>query len=419
MTILPKGDDPDGTVWMSGLTSYESDTTVGVIRPVIENERKSYCEWEELILSFSIVSTRCKKVIRLFWVNLRLMSAYDIILVVISGLGVIHGLFLALFLWGYRKGNSLANQLLSALLMVLSFRVGKSVFLEFTDGIDIKIIFVGLSTITAIGPLYYLFALSCTRKSFRLTTKHFLHFIPAIIGFVIGLLLEEHHTTTLPLALFATLFITYYLHLLVYLLLTYRYVLQQKEVGLSQDTFVLLRLFFYGLLVIWLAYVLNLFDDVIPYVIGPILYSVVAYVISFIVISQGYISKIDYIKYKTTPVSEEQIDQLYAKVLKLMVDEKQFRNDNLTLKSLSESLHVSPQVLSQVINQKSAMNFNSFVNAFRIEESKRLLLLEGFKNQTIAAIAYEVGFNSISSFNTAFKKQTGETPMAYRQQLLK
>lgn len=347
------------------------------------------------------------------------MSAYDIILVVISGLGVIHGLFLALFLWGYQKGNTLSNKLLSALLIVLSFRVGKSVFLEFTGNIDIKIIFVGLSTIMAIGPLYYLFALSCTRKSFRLTTKHFLHFIPAIIGFIIGVQLEEQHTTTLPLGIFLTLFISYYLHFLVYLFFSYWYILQQKAAGLSLDTFVLLRLFFYGLLVIWVAYVLNLFDDVVPYVIGPILYSIVAYVISYIVISQGYISRLDHTKYKTNPVSDDQSDHIYAKALKLIVDEKQFQNPNLTLKSLSESLHVSPQILSQVINQKSGKNFNSFVNAFRIEESKRLLHLEEFKNQTIASIAYEVGFNSISSFNTAFKKQTGETPMTYRQQLLK
>jgi AraC-like DNA-binding protein len=347
------------------------------------------------------------------------MSAYDIVLIVISGLGVIHGLFLALFLQGYRRGNSLSNKLLSALLVVLSFRVGKSVFLEFTDSMDTRIIFVGLSTIMAIGPLYYLFALSCTRKSFRLTWKDFLHFIPALIGFIIGLQLEEQHTTTLPLALFVTLFIGYYLHFIVYLLFSYRYVLQQKDAGLSLDTFVLLRLLFYGLLVIWVAYVLNLFDDVIPYVIGPILYSVMAYVISFIVISRGYIAKLDHSKYKTTPVSEEHGDHIYAKALRLIVDEKQFQNTNLSLKSLSESLNVSPQVLSQVINQKSGSNFNIFVNAFRIEESKRLLHLEEFKNQTIASIAYEVGFNSISSFNTAFKKLTGETPMTYRKQLSK
>ncbi len=347
------------------------------------------------------------------------MSANEIILVVISGLGVIHGLFLALFLWNYRKGNSLSNKLLSALLIVLSFRVGKSVFLEFTDNIDIKIVFVGLSAIMAIGPLYYLFALSSTRKSFRLERKHFIHFVPFVLGFAIGFQFEEHHWETLPILLFATLFLIYYLHLLVYLLVSYRYILQQKKAGLSNEVFELLRLFFYGLLAIWIAYALNLFDDVVPYIVGPILYSIVAYLISFIVFSKGYIQKIDQTKYKTTPITDEQSEQIYAKVLKLIGDEKQFKNSNLTLKTLSESLHVSPQILSQVINQKSEKNFNNFVNAFRIEESIRLIQLEEFKNQTIASIAYEVGFNSISSFNTAFKKQMGETPMTYRQQLSK
>ncbi len=57
------------------------------------------------------------------------MSATDILLIIVSGLGVIHGLYLAIFLWLYPKGNSLSNKLLTALLLVLSFRVGKSVFL--------------------------------------------------------------------------------------------------------------------------------------------------------------------------------------------------------------------------------------------------------------------------------------------------
>ena len=347
------------------------------------------------------------------------MSANEIILVIISGLGVIHGLFLALFLWGYSKGNSLSNKLFSALMIVLSFRVGKSVFLEFTDNIDIKIIFVGLSAILAIGPLYYLFTLSCTSKSFRLQKKHFLHFVPFVFGFIIGFQFEEHHWDRLPILLFASLFLIYYLHLLFYLLYSYRYSLQQKKAGLNNEVFELLQLFFYGLLVIWVAYVLNLFDDIVPYIIGPILYSIVAYVISFIVFSKGFMQKIDQTKYKTTPITDEQSEQIYAKVIKLVVEGKQYQNANLSLKFLSESLHVSPQILSQVINQKSKKNFNNFVNTFRIEEARRLLQLEEFKNQTIASIAYEVGFNSISSFNTAFKKQTGETPMTYRQQLSK
>jgi AraC-like DNA-binding protein len=347
------------------------------------------------------------------------MSANDIILVIISGLGVIHGLFLALFLWVYPKGNPLSNRLLSGLLIILSFRVGKSVFLEFTDNIDIKIIFVGLSAIMAIGPLYYLFALSCTQKLFRLKGKHLIHFIPVVIGGAIGFQFEEHHTETLPLFLFAAIFLFYYLHFLVYLLLSYRHVLQERKAGLNSDVFSLLRLFFYGLLAIWVVYVLNLFDEVVPYIVGPILYSIVAYFVSFIVFRRGYIQKIDQAKYKTTPVTDEQRHQIFTKAQQLIVEEKQFQNPNLTLKSLSEALHQSPQIVSQVINLESGKNFNNFINTYRIEAAQRLLQLDQFKNQTIAAIAYEVGFNSISSFNTAFKKQTGETPMAYRSKLPK
>jgi AraC-like DNA-binding protein len=347
------------------------------------------------------------------------MSASDILLVIISGLGVTHGLFMAAILWLYPKGNPLSNKLLGGLLIVLSFRVGKSVFLEFTTNADIKIIFVGLSAIMAIGPLYYLFALSSTKKSFRLKAKHGVHFVPAIIGFIAGWQFEEHHQQTLPLLLFVAIFLAYYLHFLVYLLVTYRYTLRQKKAGLGTAVYDLLRLLFFGLLAIWVVYVLNLFDEFIPYIVGPILYSIVAYVISFVVFRKGYIEQIDQAKYKTTPVTDEQREQIFRKVLKHIVDEKRFQDPGLSLKSLSASLNLSPQIVSQVINLESGKNFNNFVNTYRIDEARHLLELGQFNNHTIAAVACEVGFNSISSFNTAFKKQTGKTPMTYRSEVSK
>ena len=72
------------------------------------------------------------------------MTYAQILLILASGLGVIHGWTLSIFLWFYQKGNRKANRWLSALLLVLSLRVGKSVFLEFTDHLDVKIVFTGL-----------------------------------------------------------------------------------------------------------------------------------------------------------------------------------------------------------------------------------------------------------------------------------
>lgn len=347
------------------------------------------------------------------------MSFSQILLVVVSGLGVIHGLFLAVFLWIHTKGNTKANRILSVLLMVLSFRIGKSVFLVFAEHLDVKIVFVGLAMIMAIGPLFYFFTRACLEKTFSLSRSHALHFLPAFSGIVFGFWLNESLVETLPKFIFLLVFVVYYLHYLVYLLVSYFHLSRHRKAGMQEDTHRLLRLLMVGLLAIWAAYVLNLFDDLIPYVIGPVLYSVVAYVISFRVIRKGYINKLVQTKYKTTPTSDEQIDSIYARLQRLMDPEKQYRNSNISLKSLSESLHVSPQILSMVINQKSKKNFNGFINHYRIEEAKTLLQDTRYQHQTISSIAFEVGFNSISSFNAAFKNHTGNTPMACREKALK
>lgn len=347
------------------------------------------------------------------------MTASQIFLVIVSGLGVIHGLFLALFLWTTSKGNLTTNRLLGILLLVLSFRVGKSVFLAFLDDLDTKFIFIGLGTLMAIGPLFNLYAKASISGSFRLERKHWLHFVPCLFAVLFGFWVSDEGMRTLPKLLLLILFVSYYTHYLVYLLKTRSYISTQRREGLSDKTYQLLMLLFYGLLIIWVAYVLNLFDESIPYVVGPVLYSVVAYVISFIVISKGYLQDVRQEKYKTTRISEEQMEQVFSKVSTLIIHEKQFKDPELTLKSLSETLKVSTQVLSMVINQKSQKNFNAFVNYYRVEEAIALLNDPKNESHTISAIAYEAGFNSISSFNSAFKKYTNKTPQAYRQQLTK
>ncbi|MEQ8925063.1 MAG: helix-turn-helix domain-containing protein [Fulvivirga sp.] len=343
------------------------------------------------------------------------MPFSDIVLIIISGLGVIHGLFLAIFLFTYSKGKRLTNQLLALLLLILSFRIGKSVILEFAEDLDTKIIFIGLATMFLIGPLFLFFVNSLIKNSFKIHARHYLHFIPACFGIGFGLWMEEEFMSIYPIWFFGLAFLSYYLHLLIYLFVGY-FSAKRNVNDVNSNAFKLIKLLFFGLLIIWVAYVLNLFDDDIPYVIGPILYSIAAYTISFIVIKDGLIEKMNSVKYKTTSASTDQIEELYNKVVKLISDEKQFENTELTLQSLSSSLNVSPQLLSMAINKKANMNFNSFVNGYRIDKAKSLLASESYKNHTISSIAYDSGFNSISSFNTAFKKITGKTPQNYRNQ---
>lgn len=313
----------------------------------------------------------------------------------------------------------LANRLLSILLIVLSFRVGKSVFLEFLENLDAQFIFIGLGTMMIIGPTFYFFTQAIANKNFLWTNRRLLHYVPALLAILFGCWIKNDYLETLPIFLFAFLFLSYYSHYLIYLIMARVYVARRRKEGLNDSVYQLVTLIFYGLLIIWIAYFLNLIEDVVPYIIGPILYSLVAYTISYLIISKGYFKDLNQEKYKTTRISTDQTGHLFERVRDLVGTQEQFRNPEVSLKSLSASLKVSTQVLSMVINQKSDKNFNAFVNEYRIEAAKELLTDPDHQNYTISAIAFKVGFNSLSSFNSAFKKQTNQTPQAYRQSLTK
>ncbi len=347
------------------------------------------------------------------------MTASDIILVILSGLGVFHGLVVAIVLGFFPKGNRLSNISLSLLLLVLSFRIGKSIFLEFAQDIDVKLIFTGLGSMMIIGPLFYLFVRSATNKSFRFRPSFMVHFVPAAFGIGFGLWLEQDHLSLLPKWFFAIIFISYYLHFLAYLLVSRRFTRKERHEGLNENTYQLLTLMYYGLLVIWVAYVLNLFDDTVPYIIGPILYSIAAYTITIRVIQKGYFNKLEQRKYSTTPLSTQRREQVYQKVIELVESEGQYKDADISLKRLAEQLKVSNQTLSMVINQESHQNFNTFINRYRIEDAKRRLVDPESQHLTIASIAYDVGFSSLSSFNSAFKQFTQKTPAAFKKEMMK
>ena len=85
---------------------------------------------------------------------------------------------------------------------------------------------------------------------------------------------------------------------------------------------------------------------------------------------------------------------------------------DLSLRKLAAKIREKPHHLSQVINQYAGKNFSDFINGYRIQEAKRLLRDTHLK---IEAVAYDSGFNSLSTFHAAFKKETGMTPSAYRK----
>jgi AraC-like DNA-binding protein len=107
---------------------------------------------------------------------------------------------------------------------------------------------------------------------------------------------------------------------------------------------------------------------------------------------------------------------LIDEIVRLMSEERIYKHPQLDLKHLSQRLQTPAYLVTKAINEGLGVNFYDLVNRYRVEEVKSLLVSHDSKRFTIMAVAFDAGFNSKTTFNTAFKKVTGLTPSSYRNQ---
>jgi AraC-like DNA-binding protein len=98
------------------------------------------------------------------------------------------------------------------------------------------------------------------------------------------------------------------------------------------------------------------------------------------------------------------------KITALLQEEKIYENAELSLSQMAKMLKTNASVLSKMINQGFDLNFNDFINYYRIEAVKEKIKNGEQKTQTLLGIAYDCGFNSKATFNRAFKKATNQSP---------
>lgn len=111
--------------------------------------------------------------------------------------------------------------------------------------------------------------------------------------------------------------------------------------------------------------------------------------------------------------STEIISQIEL-VKKYVFEKEPFLDPSLTIQELSKQVNIPVRDLSILINHHMNKHFFDFINEYRIEKAKEILKDDSKSKVTILEILYEVGFNSKSSFNTAFKKHTNQTPTEFR-----
>lgn len=120
-----------------------------------------------------------------------------------------------------------------------------------------------------------------------------------------------------------------------------------------------------------------------------------------------------------TSLDKSRKNEIELKLTEAIHKDEVFRNANLSLSSLGASLNIPTKELSNYINEVHQMNFSEFLNFYRIEKVKALLISSDAKKYTLVSLAEEAGFSSKSSFNATFKKMVGTTPSAYKKSIQK
>ncbi|MEO1031624.1 MAG: helix-turn-helix domain-containing protein [Bacteroidota bacterium] len=168
---------------------------------------------------------------------------------------------------------------------------------------------------------------------------------------------------------------------------------------------------YFGILSIWLAYATSSFTS---YIVGAISFSFFLYLlilIWFLKLNKDRLFFETKGKYENRKVKKDTIESIMGS-LSTIEKKKLYQNPNIKLSDVASELNVVPHILSQVLNEHLGKSFSVFINEYRVEKAKKMLV----ENElyTIEGIGLDSGFKSKSAFFKSFKTITGTTPAKYR-----
>jgi len=358
------------------------------------------------------------------------MSIIDLIIIFSSGLSLVMALGLIVRPLYFR------NAVLAIILALMGF-VTFSLYLLYSQKIyDFPILFFFQVPVDlCLGPLLYFYVESLTGDKDRLRRTDLKHFIPLLIislylisyflyspnvqREILYELLNQNKHIMLRIIFTASVFMP-----VIYIAAPMVRIMNQLKKGNPSEQKIVIL---FSFLAIWVV-------TGIAGIGGTIMLSLPALkvisllvslvILCFYLLAQRYPYLL---QYGTVHVSSESysksylngldLDNLARQLTAMMEQEKLYFDEDLTLPRLSQALGVTPHQLSQFLNQHYSKNFNSFVNGYRIDDAKKLLIDEPDRNTLSIALA--VGFNSYSAFHSAFRKTTGISPAEYRKKNVK
>ncbi len=119
---------------------------------------------------------------------------------------------------------------------------------------------------------------------------------------------------------------------------------------------------------------------------------------------------------QSSPITDEKREILKNQMIDYIETERVFLQKDLTIYDVAKALNTNSNYISNILNNMLDCNFVTFINSYRIDEAKKIVVSKDYSNYTIEAISEIVGFNSKSAFNNAFKNRVGITPSDYKKQ---
>ena len=337
-----------------------------------------------------------------------------------SALGGINGLLLSGYFLLVKSEKRISDYFLGALILMLSVRTIKSVFLFFNDHLFLLFIQVGLTACFLIGPFLFLYTKSLMKGQSTVRSQWWWHVLPFVLLITAFGILYPYYEYRTHWRRFIEII---YKQWLIYILLS-AYLLFPvfkkiwKRDRLENHEFWLVNIFV-GNFIVYLAYETSAYTS---YIVGALSFSFLVYTTLLLWIfkrSKKQIANDPPLKYANSSLTNEAILKYKNQLEEYIVNEKPHLDPNLKLDTLSKQIGVNSKELSQVINQSFKQNYSQYIASLRIEESKKMLRSDKYHHFKIAAIAHESGFNSLSSFNTYFRKMEGITAKEYRESLTK
>ncbi len=345
------------------------------------------------------------------------MNPNDFWVATICICGAAQCIFLACCFGVPRSGNQATQSLPALLMLLLGMRILKSVY-YIVAGADMPVWIMNLGFAAHLAAAIVLYQYFRSLSKHRIDRNHLgsWHFLPVVLL-----------TLASP---WLTLDAFWYLggyHLLLAASIAYWLAALQifcRQHGEDRDPQPARQQWSIALLagtgIFFFAYFSNYALGLIPYEIASAVYSLAVFPLGFVA---WY--NFDYLfsaklpgqvkKYQNLSLTNSAVLEGKKAIMKILEEEQAYLEPEFSLHQLSERTKIPTHLLSHILNQHLDINFTTLINRYRIEAACQLLRRSDRGHYTIAAIAFEVGFNSLSAFNYHFKRFKGTTPSIYRK----